>query len=584
MRTICDLWATATAEDRPYPAFLVDENDSWHEIGWAEAAQAVDELAAGFVELGLENGDRVAILAGTRVEWTLVDFALISIGAVTVPIYPTSSALECAYILGNAGARAIVCEDAEQYAKLAPLRGQLDLVDRIVTLVGAPGSAVGLDEVRELGRRQGAEGSSAVAGRRAAVSEGDVLTIIYTSGTTGPPKGCVISHGNFASMVDMVSQLPDFLRAGDRVLLYLPLAHNFARLVQFAGAGIGFSIAYCADLDRIPQALLDVSPTILPSVPRLFEKVMAGVSDSFEQATGAKGRLGSWALGVGERAGRLRREGKRPPRSLALQERLADRLVFSKIKARLGGRLRFAVSGGAPLAVEVAEFFHSFGVLILEGYGLTECTAASHANRPGNFRFGTVGLPIPGLEARIADDGEVLLRGPTVFAGYHGDEKATREAFLEDGWLRTGDIGSIDADGFLTITDRKKDVIITAGGKNVSPQNIEQALRSSRYVAEALVIGNRRPYITALLALDRVEASKVAAAGDETDTLVAGIVADVNRNLARPEQIKRFTIVPRDFLAEEGEVTPTMKLRRHICEEHFAREIDAMYAKERLEA
>jgi long-chain acyl-CoA synthetase len=262
---------------------------------------------------------------------------------------------------------------------------------------------------------------------------------------------------------------------------------------------------------------------------------------------------------------------------LAAQLALADRLVFAKVRARLGGRLRFAVSGGAPLPVDVAEFFHALGVVILEGYGQTECTTASHVNRPDRYRFGTVGVPVPGIEAKVADDGEVMLQGETVFAGYWGDERATREVLTPDGWLRTGDVGSIDDEGFLTITDRKKDVIITAGGKNVSPQNIENALRHSRFVSQALVVGERRPYLTALIAIDREETAKVVSTGEEVEALVERAVADVNRDLARPEQIKRFSIVPRDFLPEEGEVTPTLKLRRHVCEEHFAREIEAMY-------
>ena len=549
-------------------------------MSWEEAAVVVDELAAGFAELDIESGDRVAILASTRVEWTLCDLALISIGAVTVPIYPTSSALECAYILGNAGVRAIVCENAEQYAKIGPLRSQLDFLDRIVTIEGTPGSALGLDELRVRGRNGGSSSIATVSERRNAVSETDVLTIIYTSGTTGPPKGCVITHGNFASMVDMVGCIPDFLQSGDRVLLYLPLAHNFARLVQFAGIGIGFAVAFCSEMDRIPGALLQISPTILPSVPRLFEKVMAGVSESIDQMSGPKRRLAGWAFHVGARAARHRQAGERVPAPLALQCSAADRLVFSKIKARLGGNLRFAVSGGAPLGTDVAEFFDTLGLLILEGYGLTECTSASHVNRPGRYRFGTVGLPVPGLEARAADDGEILLRGPTVFAGYHGDEKGTREVLREEGWLYTGDIGSIDAEGFLTITDRKKDVIITAGGKNVSPQNIETRSEASRYVAQALVIGDRRPFLTALVAIDRDEAVKVAHSAEEVSALVEKAVAEVNGDLAQPEQIKRFSIVPRDFLPEEGEVTPTLKLRRHVCEEHFAVEIAAMYSSD----
>ena len=526
---------------------------------------------------GIERGDRVAVLAGTRVEWTLVDYALASIGAVTVPIYPTSSTVECAYIIGNAGARAIVCEDAEQYAKIAPLRAQ-EVLDVIVTIEGSPGSALRLEDVRASGRAAGDGAKADLARRRDALGEDDLLTIIYTSGTTGPPKGCVLHHRHYYAMVEMVGSIPGFLLRGDRVLLYLPLAHNFARLVQYAGAGLGFTVAYCPDVDRIPAALLDVSPTILPSVPRLFEKVRTGVAAAFAEATGPRRRLIDWALGVGRRTGPYRQSGKRLPPGLAAQWSLAERLVFGKVKARLGGRLRFAVSGGAPLATDVADFFHTLGVVILEGYGQTECTTASHVNRPDRYRFGTVGLPVPGIEARVADDGEIMLRGETVFVGYWGDERATREVLPGDGWLHTGDVGSIDADGFLTITDRKKDVIITAGGKNVSPQNIENALRQSPFVSQALVVGDRRPYLAALVSVEHDEVARVARTADEVEALVERAVADVNRDLARPEQIKRFAIVPRDFLPEEGEVTPTLKLRRHVCEEHFAREIETMYA------
>jgi len=578
VETITDLWAAAVEGPRDFPAFLVPDDGAWQAVSWAEAAGLVDELAAGFVALGIERRDRVAVLAGTRLEWTLVDLALTSVGAVTVPIYPTSSALECAYVVGNAGVRMAVCEDAGQHAKIAPLRRQSEILDRIVVMDEAPPGTLGLDGVRQAGREAGEPAAATVRERRSATRPDDVLTIIYTSGTTGPPKGCVITHGNLASMVASVGRIPDFLRSGDRVLLYLPLAHNFARLVQFASVGIGMTVAFCPEIDRIPQALVEVRPTILPSVPRLFEKVMVGISDSLGQAAGARGRLARWALEVGTEASDLERDGRPLPPSLALRRSLADRLVFAKVRARLGGRLRFAVSGGAPLRTDVAEYFHALGIVILEGYGLTECTAASHVNRPGYERFGSVGQPVPDIEARCAPDGELLLRGPMVFAGYHGDEKATREVVDGEGWLHTGDIGAIDESGYLTITDRKKDLIVTSGGKNVSPQPIENALRASRYVSQALVVGEGRPYLTALVALERAEVERAAHADGDARALVERVVVEVNRDLSRPEQIKRFTIVPREFLPEEGEVTPTLKLRRHVCEEHFASEIETMYA------
>ena len=420
------MWQAALEEPRPYPAFLDQTAAGWREVSWHEAGEAVDEIAAGFLSLDIGKGDRVAILGRTRVEWALCDFALASIGAISVPIYPTSSAIEAAYILGNAGVSTVVCEDAEQYAKIAPVRAELEALDHVVTMDGSPGSAVGLADLRAQGRSLVASRPGALAEQRAGIAEDDLLTIIYTSGTTGPPKGCLITQRHYSVMVDSIRRVEGLFAGRDRVLLFLPLAHTFARLVQYAGAGAGFTVAFCPDSDRIAEALGEVKPTLFPSVPRLFEKVQTGVQAAFDEATGARRRLIDWSLAVGREVGRLRLDGAPVPTGLAVKQKLADRLVFSKVRARLGGELRLAISGGAPLAVDVAEFFHSLGVLILEGYGLTECTTASHVNRPARFRFGTVGIPLPGVECRVAEDGEVLLRGETVFAGYHGDERATR--------------------------------------------------------------------------------------------------------------------------------------------------------------
>jgi long-chain acyl-CoA synthetase len=578
MRTIAGMWQAAVAESRPYPAFLSQADTGWTAMSWQEAGEIVDEIAAGFLSLAVATGDRVAILGRTRLEWTLCDFALASIGAVSVPIYPTSSAIETAYILGNAGASTVVCEDAEQYAKIAPIRAELDALDHVVTMEGSPGSALGVGELRAQGRSFLGAKPHVLEEQRAAVAGEDVLTVIYTSGTTGPPKGCVITHRHYSVMVDMIGQVEGLFAGADRVLLFLPLAHTFARLVQYAAAGVGFTVAFCPDVDHVAAALHEVKPTLFPSVPRLFEKVQTGVQAAFEEATGPRRRLVDWSLSVGRESSRLRRDGARVPRSLALKRGIADRLVFSKVKARLGGELRLAISGGAPLAVDVAEFFHSLGILILEGYGLTECTTASHVNRPDRFRFGTVGLPLPGVECRIADDGEVLLRGDNVFAGYHGDDRATREVMTEDGWLRTGDVGSIDSDGFLTITDRKKELIITAGGKNVSPQNIENALKARRIVSQALVVGDRRPYVVALIVPDSSEVERTGHRPEDVSVLVERAVAEVNERLGQYEQIRRFAILDRELSQEAGELTPTLKLRRRVCEERFANEIEALYA------
>jgi long-chain acyl-CoA synthetase len=360
--------------------------------------------------------------------------------------------------------------------------------------------------------------------------------------------------------------------AGDTMLLFLPLAHNFGRCMVLGGAQMGYTIAFCPDPYAVAEALPAVRPTVFPSVPRVYEKIHTGITAKFAQEKGVKSALIGWALRVGRGASELRQAGLKLPRGLAVQHRLADRLVYSKVKERLGGRLRIGISGGAPLAKEIIEFFHALDILILEGYGLTECTTAATVNRPSGFRFGTVGPALPGVELRIADDGEVLIKTDTIFAGYFKDEEATREVVPGDGWLRSGDVGHIDEDGFLTITDRKKDILVTAGGKNVAPQNLENALKMHPVVSQALVVGDRRPYVAALITL----ADGVMR--EQAEPEVERAVDDVNRELSRYEQIKRYTILPRDFSAEEGEVTPTLKLKRRVCQEHFAAEIEALYS------
>jgi len=468
-----------------------------------------------------------------------------------------------------------VLEDAGQEEKLAPHLSGLPALEQVFTMAAEGEAATPLADLAARGVALLAEHPSAVDDARAAVGEEDMLTIVYTSGTTGPPKGCVLLHRNYWVMVDMVDQVPDFWRERDVAVLFLPLAHVFGRLVELGCARRGITIAFCPDPASVGPAVAAVRPTILPSVPRVYEKVHAGVTASFAKATGAKRRLIDWALGVGYRASECRERRHPYPPLLALQHALADRLVFAKVRARLGGRLRLPLSGGAPLGTDVCAFFHALGIPILEGYGLTECGTAATLNYPGRFRIGTVGLPFNGQEVKIAEDGEILIRGENVFAGYWRDEPATRAVLTEDGWLRSGDVGSIDEDGFLTITDRKRDIIITAGGKNISPQNIENALKAAPLVSQALVIGDRRPYVTALVTVDPAEAAKFAP--EAVRGAVERTVASVNETLGRTEQIKRFALLPRDFSSEMGEVTPTLKLRRRVCEENFRAEIESLY-------
>jgi long-chain acyl-CoA synthetase len=559
-RTIARLWQDATARGWSGPAYLVDEGDGWRAVSGEEAATAVDELAHGLLALGIRKGDAFAILGSTRLEWALFDFALGLIGAVGAPIYMNSSPKDCAYVLEHSDAVGVLCENEEQRAKV-------DGVELAHVFTFAD-----LEELRARGREHAALHPDAVVEAAAAIQEDDLFTFIYTSGTTGPPKACMISHLNYYEMADKARQVEDFTVTDDVMLLYLPLAHNFGRLMHLLSPHVGYTLAFCPDPYAVVEALPQVRPTILPSVPRVYEKIHTGVTTKFAEASRVKRRLIAWALAVGREASRLRQEGRELPRGLAAKHRLADRLVYAKVKDRLGGRIRVCVSGGAPLAKEIIEFFHTLDVLVLEGYGLTECTTAATVNRPTRFRFGTVGLALPGVELRIADDGEILIKTDTIFQGYYKDPQATAEVLPGDGWLRSGDLGTVDPDGFLTVTDRKKDILVTAGGKNVAPQNLENALKTHPVISQALIVGDRRPYVAALITL-----SEDASEGGARER-VQQIVDQVNHDLSRFEHIKRFVILPRDFTAEDGEVTPTLKLKRRVCEEHFAAEIESLYS------
>ena len=560
-RTIPALWQKALAAKRTAPAYLAEEEDDWREVSWEEAARRVEEIAFGLLALGIKKGDVIGIMAPTRLEWVLTDWALARVGAVTAPIYATSSAGDCAYMLGLVEAIGVFVDDSTR--SLVPALPHVLALER-------------LDELEERGRGYREEHPDALASAEGQIAEDDLFTFIYTSGTTGAPKACMIRHRNYFEMAATIEQLEEFTLSDDLLALYLPLAHNYARLLVLLGAYEGYTIAFVSDPYAIAEALPKVRPTVLPSVPRLYEKVYTRVKAQFDSATGLRRRLVDWAVKTGYEAVPYKLRDEPLPAGLARKHRIADRLVYSKVKDRLGGRLRVAISGGAPLAPEIAEFFLALDILILEGYGLSECTTACAVNLPGRVKFGTVGQILPGFEVKTDEDGEILIRSQTVFAGYYNDEDATRDAVDADGWLRSGDIGEIDEDGFLRITDRKKDIIVTAGGKNLAPQNLENALKSSSLVSQALILGDRRPYVVALIALDEDEA--VGMPPEQAQAAVQRIVDDVNRNRSRFEQIKRFVIVPRDFSAEEGEVTPTMKLKRRAVEQHFADEIEKLYA------
>ena len=584
-RTIAQLWRNAVAAGRAGPAYLVESEDGWTDVSWADADERVRAYANGFLARGVQKGDNVALLARNSLDWALVDFALAQIGAVGIPVYASSSARDVGYLLSHSEAVAIVCEDATQLAKVEEISAELPSLQHVLTYHD-------LDGLATHGRDHAATSPGALDDASAAIGEEDLYTIIYTSGTTGPPKGCMLSNRNYHEMATVVDRMEEtYYRPDDVMLLYLPLAHNYGRLMLLLGAHVGFTIAFLADPLRVAEALPQVRPTLLPSVPRVYEKVHTAVLAKFDAATGVKRRLIDWALPIGREVSRLESAGEPVPAGLRRKHRIADRLVFSKVREPFGGRLRMPGSGGAPLSKEIIEFFDAVGIRITEGYGLTECTTAASTNRPDVYRFGSVGQPLPGFEVRIADDGEIEVRSETVFQGYYKDPEATAAALGQDGWLKTGDIGHLDEDGFLHITDRKKDILVTAGGKNVAPQNVENDLKTSKYVSQALVVGDAKPYVAALVTLDPVEVGRWAEAqgidgdaaalarDDRVQALIQDVVDEANHQRSRFEQVKRFAILPRDFTMEAGEITPTLKVRRRAVQEHFAAEIDALYAE-----
>ena len=591
--TVARLIRDAAGTNR-HAAFGVKERGAWRLVPWTEVDRRTREVGNGLLALGVGRGDRVALLSETRLEWTLCDYAILCIGAVTVPVYPTASTRDVAHILRDAGVTAVFCENAAQAAKVREAAGELAALRHVVVIDdpdrgpageregGAGPTPTTLDRLAAIGVAHAASHHDAFDLAVDAVRPDDPASFVYTSGTTGPAKGCIHLHRNWTAVTRSVLEVPDLVPAGDRVILFLPLAHIFARLLQFAAAVGDLTLYYAESIPKVADNIVEVRPHLLPTVPRVLEKIHAAVQANLAAATGPRGRLAAWALGVGRRVSSLRRTGRPIPLSLQAQHALADRLVFAKIKARLGGEVRYVICGGAPLAKEIIEFFHAVDILVLEGYALTESTMATTINRPHRYRLGTVGPALPYWELRLAADGEIECRGPGVFAGYHGDPEATAATMRDGGWLATGDVGTLDADGFLSITDRKKDLIVTAGGKNVAPQNIENLLKARPGVSQAVVVGDRRPFLTALVTLDREELERVAPGADPGDAATRAIVQryvdDLNRELSGHEQIRRFAILPQDFSQETGELTPTLKVKRRLIAERHGDEIERLYS------
>ncbi len=582
-------------------AYRYPDGGGWRSLTWGQTGERVRRIAAGLVALGLQPEQRVAIASSTRYEWILADLAIMSSGAATTTVYPSSLADDVAFILGDSGSRVVFAEDSTQVAKLLQQRQALPALTKVVVFeAGGAGTDDFANEARDdwvmtladlesLGAEHLTADPDAVDQRVDATRSDHLATLIYTSGTTGRPKGVRLPHSAWTYEGAGVQAL-DILTVDDLQFLWLPLAHSFGKVLLSAQLAVGFPTVVDGRVDKIVDNLAAVKPTFMGAAPRIFEKAHARVITMSEKEGGIKKRIFDRAFVVGQQVHRLRLTGKQVPPLLAVQHSVFDRLVFANIRARFGGRLRFFVSGAAALNRDIAEWFHVAGILILEGYGLTETSAGTCINLPDYLKFGTVGRPLAGSEFKVAADGELLIKGPGVMDGYHNQEAATEEA-LVDGWFHTGDIGEIDGDGFIRVTDRKKDLFKTSGGKYVAPQAIESQFKAvCPYASQFVVVGSGRNFVSALVTLDADSlgewASQHGLAGrsyseivtsDAARDMVQGYVDKLNGRLNRWETVKRFVVLERDLSVDEGEITPSMKVKRKVVEDHYRDRLDALY-------
>ncbi len=591
VETICQLFSNTIQSYPRENLMLYKKEGQYVPISTEEFGIKVRHFSLGLKELGLNPEDKLVILSETRPEWVMTDIANLCAGGITVPIYPSLIAEQIKYIVENSDAKIVVYSDSEQGDKVAEIRTDFSNVTHYVTFESeAPDGVLTFDQVLEKGKEIFEE-SPDLFDKAASLAKPDTLaSILYTSGTTGVPKGVMLTHNNFISNVKGVTDVIEFSNK-DTVLSWLPLSHSFERIATYTYLYKGCSIAYAEDMLTVGQNMLEVQPTVVIGVPRLFEKVYSAVMDNVLASPPLKRKIFFWATKVGREFGQKTLRGEPIPKFLELKRKIAHKLVFSKIIAKTGGRIRFFVSGAAPLSKDIAELFYAMGLIVLEGYGLTETSPIISANRLEKIKFGSVGPPIPDVEVKIADDGEILARGPNIMRGYYKMEEETREA-IKDGWFYTGDIGHQDEDGFIFITDRKKDIIVTAGGKNVAPQPIENVLKTNTYVTDVLVIGDRRKFMSALVVPNFEKLEEYAKFNNipykdkqdlmKNEDIVKFLEAEIDRatpNLASYEKVKKIALLDREFTIADGEITPTFKIKRNIVEKKYKDLIDALYVE-----
>lgn len=592
-KTISEMFVKTTSEFASKPAYGEKHDGKWSTITFQEARDTVTSFSAGLASFGIKKDDKVAILSGNNTKWALSDFAITGLGAATVSVYPTLISPQIKYILYNSDTRIVIAQNDEQKEKIYKIFDDLPELKYIITMDGGTTSReneFGYEKVIELGQKHIEETGFSFEKEAEKIDENDLLTLIYTSGTTGDPKGVMLTHKNLASNVQSLKKSVD-VNDNDVFLSFLPLSHSFERMVgHFTAFSCGCVIYYAESIETVADNMGEVRPTVMTSVPRLYEKMYAKVIDKVSNDPAIRQKIFWWAIGVGKKASKYFQRGTQPTGFLAFKFGIANKLVFSKIKERVGGRLRFFASGGAPLSKEIGEFFSSAGITILEGYGLTETSPVITVNRLELFKFGTVGCTLDDVEVKIADDGEILCKGPNVMAGYYKDPVATAEAIDEDGWFHTGDIGHLDEDNYLKITDRKKNILVTSGGKNVAPAPIENALATSKYIEQSLVIGDKRNFISALLVpsyevleawakdsnisyKNRSELLKNPAVKD----LFGREIDKVNALFSRYEQIKEIRLIENEWTIESGEMTPSLKVIRKAVEKNYADIINSIY-------